>query len=70
VNYRVEVTHNAQAEADAAYRWLAERTAHAAAWFDGLEVAIESLAELPSRWPLARESEEVVEPVRQLLYER
>jgi plasmid stabilization system protein ParE len=68
VKYRVELTENARQEADAAYEWLAQRTVHAAAWFNGLADAIEGLAELPTRWSLARESAEFDEPVRQLLY--
>lgn len=68
MKYRVEVTASAQSDADAAYQWLAERTAHAAAWFNGLVDAVESLAEFPTRWPLARESGEFDEPIRQMLY--
>jgi plasmid stabilization system protein ParE len=68
VNYRVEITAGAKREADAAYEWLAERTSHAAAWFNGLVDAIEGLAEFPTRWGLARESKEFDEPIRQLLY--
>ena len=44
------------------------RTSRAAAWFNGLEEAIEGLADFPNRWGLARESAEFDEPVRQLLY--
>jgi plasmid stabilization system protein ParE len=62
------MSEDAQVQADAAYRWLGERTTNAAAWFNGLLDAIEGLAELPTRWPLARESAKFDEPVRQLLY--
>lgn len=68
MKYRVELTDSAKAEADAAYEWLAERTARAAGWFNGLVDAIESLGEMPTRCNLARESDEFEEPVRQLLY--
>jgi plasmid stabilization system protein ParE len=68
VKYRVELTETAQEDADAAYKWLAERTRHAVAWFNGLSDAIDGLCEFPTRWPLARESGEFEEPVRQLLY--
>ena len=68
MKYRVEITTSARSDADAAYQWLAERTLHAAAWFNGLVDAIEGLAELPTRWPLARESGEFDEPIRQMLY--
>jgi hypothetical protein len=47
---------------------LADRTVHAAGWFNGLVDAIEGLAVLSTRCPLARESGEFEEPVRQLLY--
>ncbi len=68
MKYTVRVTVSAQKDADAAYLWLAERTIHAVRWLDGLEKAIEDLSDLPTRWPLARESREFDEPVRQLLY--
>jgi plasmid stabilization system protein ParE len=68
VKYAGRVAASAQQDADAADASLAERTIHAAAWFNGLEEAIEELAEHPTRWPFARESREFDEPVRQLLY--
>jgi plasmid stabilization system protein ParE len=64
----VEVTTGAQRDAEAAFEWLAARTEHAGTWFNGLVDAIEGLAELPNRWPLARENEEFDEPIRQMLY--
>jgi toxin ParE1/3/4 len=68
VKYRVEVTSSAKRDVAAAYEWLAERTMHAAAWFNGLVEAVENLSTLPTRWPLARESGEFDEPIRQMLY--
>ena len=68
MKYRVLVAGSAQRNADEAYSWLAERTIHAGSWLDGLEEAIQGLEEFPLRWPLARESREFAEPVRQLLY--
>ena len=68
MTYRVELTGSAQADADAAYQWLAERGFRAADWFNGLVDAVESLSQLPTRCRLARESAEFDEPVRQLLY--
>ena len=68
MKYRVELTESARANVDEAHQWLAERTVHAAAWFNGLEAAIEGLSEFPNRCSLARESREFDEPVRQLLY--
>lgn len=70
MKYRVEITAGAQSDAEAAYEWLAARTARAVSWFNGLVDAVESLAEFPTRWPLARESEEFDEPIRQMLYGR
>lgn len=68
MKYRVEVTATARSDAEAAYLRLAERTVHADGWFNGLVDAVEGVAELPTRWPLARESGEFDEPIRQLLY--
>ena len=68
MKYTVRVASSAQEDVDAAFSWLAERTVHAAGWLNGLEKAIEGLAEFPMRWPLARESGDFEEPIRQLLY--
>jgi plasmid stabilization system protein ParE len=68
VKYRVRLTDSALVDADGAYQWLAARTIHADAWLNGLEEAVEGLAEMPTRWPLARENREFDEPVHQLLY--
>jgi plasmid stabilization system protein ParE len=53
---------------DAAYMWLAQRTANAPAWYNGLLDAILSLQDNPLRCPLAPENNEASEEVRQLLY--
>lgn len=68
MKYSVRVTASAQADIDAAYAWLARRTLHADSWLHKLEGAIEGLTAFPTRCPLARESREFDEPVRQLLY--
>ncbi len=68
MKYRVLLTPTAQADADAAYEWLAKRTDRAVDWFNGLADSIESLSQLPARCKLAMESAEFDEPVRQRLY--
>ena len=67
MKYRVEVTSYAQQNADSAYFWLTERTENAVKWLNRLEKAIEGLAVLPMRCPLAVESREFGEPIHQLL---
>jgi len=53
-----------------AYAWKKEQISEAQAnrWFNGLEDAINSLAEFPGWCPLAPESEELGIELRQLLY--
>lgn len=68
MKYTVEVTAFAQADIDLAYGWLAVRTVHADVWLNGLQTQIEALSAFPTRCPLAPESREFREPVRQMLY--
>jgi plasmid stabilization system protein ParE len=69
LRYRVEVTHNAEREAQEAFEWLRARTPqHAPLWLEGLIRAWESLSDFPHRCPRAREADDVREDVRQLLY--
>jgi len=69
MTYRVEVTDQAEAEAEEAYLWILERAPEAAArWWNGLEEAILSLEEMPARCPLAPENDELEEEIRELLY--
>jgi plasmid stabilization system protein ParE len=69
VKCRVEVTATARKEAEEAFRWLAARTStHAVPWFNGLVEAVESLAQFPKRWPLARENAVFGQEIRQMLY--
>jgi plasmid stabilization system protein ParE len=71
MNYHVEITAQAKAEADEAYRWLFERSStYAARWYYGLRDAIDSLKTHPNRCPLAPENEHFEEEIRQLLYGR
>ena len=70
VSYRVEVSDTADAEADETFFWLAGRSPDLAGrWYEGLLMAYQSLAQFPSRCPLAPENDsfETVE-VRQLLF--
>jgi ParE toxin of type II toxin-antitoxin system, parDE len=66
--YRVELTKNAEAEL---YLWVMERApTQGAAWFKGLERAILSLEQLPSRFRIAPESFDRDQPIRVLNYGR
>jgi plasmid stabilization system protein ParE len=68
--YRIEITAQAQADAEAAYAWMVEHIspAFAAAWYQELFEQIETLAQHPKRCPLAAESDRFAEDIRELLY--
>jgi plasmid stabilization system protein ParE len=67
--FRVEVSPTALADAELAYYGVREHLPDLAdPWFDGLQDAVLSLAEMPGRCPLAPESEDLGEVIRQLLY--
>jgi plasmid stabilization system protein ParE len=69
MTYPVEITPFAIADAEQAYLWLRERSPEtAAAWYNGLFDAIDSLEKMPYRCPLAPESEDLDIELRQLLY--
>ena len=69
MTFRVEVTDQAEAEAEEAYLWILERAPEAAVrWWNGLDAAILSLEEMPARCPLAPENDEFEEEIRELLY--
>jgi plasmid stabilization system protein ParE len=69
MTYPVEITPFAIADAELAYLWLRERSPEAAAaWYNGLFDAIDSLEKMPYRCPLSPESEELNIELRQLLY--
>lgn len=72
MNYRVIVTPTADAEAMEAFRWYAERSAAVAErWHAGLNRAIASLADNPSRFPVSEEDSEALGcETRLLLYGR
>lgn len=70
-SYRVLTLPRAEADARAAYRWLAAQSPAAARrWYRQLRQAIESLANHPGRCPLAPENEYFEEEIRHLLYGR
>jgi toxin ParE1/3/4 len=69
--YEVLIMPSAEAELEAAYRWLFERDPEAAgAWFNGALDAFLKLETLPERCPLAPESDAFDHEIRQLLYGR
>ena len=70
MTFRVEVTAEAERDADAILEWLLSQHAGDTGirWFIALEEAIASLAEFPDRCPLAPESSLFPFEVRHLLY--
>ncbi len=70
MKYAVEVTETAEAELDAAYRWLRDEysPAYAARWRVGLLEAAGTLEGFPERCPLAPEARTFRRKIRQLLY--
>ena|SRR5437763_598027 len=69
MTYRVIIQPIAVGEMRKAYRWIARHSPRTAArWYDGLEQAIETLAENPGRCPLAPEDEYFEEEIRELFH--
>ncbi len=68
--YRIEISARAQADADAAYAWMAETIspAFAESWYQGLFKQIETLAQHPLRCPLAAETDRFPEEIRELIH--
>jgi plasmid stabilization system protein ParE len=57
MEYRVELSDEAEAELDAAYLFLLQKSPDAALrWYLGAQTAIRSLSNLPHRCPLADEN--------------
>ena len=67
MTYQVTISDQAAEDLDAAFKWLQERTTHAAAWRDNMRESIASLAQFPARCPLAPENEDDDEEVRHLI---
>ncbi len=72
MNYRIEISSVAEAEADIAFLNLAQvvSSTKAVQWYEGLLQTIESLSQMPKRCPLARENQRFGQEIRQLLYGR
>ena len=69
MKYRVIIEPPARDNIDEAWLWIAERNPSAAIkWFNGLEVAIQTLESFPQRFPLAEESKAFDVEIRQLVY--
>lgn len=68
--FRVEVTAEAERDADAILEWLLSQHAGDTGirWFNALAQAVESLAKFPERCPLAAENPLFQFEVRQLFY--
>ena len=72
MNYRIEISSIAEAEADSAFLQLSQisSSVKASQWYAGLLEAIASLSQMPKRCPLARENNHFSQELRQLLYGR
>jgi plasmid stabilization system protein ParE len=70
MTFRVELTSEAEGDADTILEWLLSHHAGLTGmnWFKALEDAIDSLAEFPGRCALAPESRMFPREVRHLLY--
>ena len=70
MDFRVELSDQAQRDIAAIYDWLRSEQAGDAGerWFVALRAAIASLTSLPSRCPLAPENRDSPVEVRHLLY--
>jgi plasmid stabilization system protein ParE len=70
MTFRVEVTAEAQRDADAIYEWLVLQHAGETGlrWFSALEIAINSLRNFPERCSIAPDLHHLPFEVRQLLY--
>jgi plasmid stabilization system protein ParE len=72
MDFRVELSEQAQRDIAAIYEWLQSQQAGDAGqrWFLALRAAVASLTNLPSRCPLAPENRDSPFEVRYLLYGR
>jgi plasmid stabilization system protein ParE len=70
MTFRVEISVQAERDAEAILKWLLEERSGQTGidWFLGLDDAFASLAEFPERCPVAPESARFPFEVRQLLY--
>lgn len=71
MSFTVVVGRAAREEIADVVRWIAERSpAGGLKWLDGLERILDELSKLPTRCPLAPESDAVGADIRQQLYGR
>lgn len=72
MNYRIEISSIAEAEADSAFLLLSQISSpvKASQWYSGLLEEVTSLSQMPKRCPLARENEHFSQEIRQLIYGR
>ena len=69
MSYQVKILGRAMADADAIYLWIAKRSRQGAwRWHEALLSAAAILSEQPHQHPLAPESQELPEVVRELLF--
>ena len=69
MSYIVNIMPAAEVELEEAYDWLVAQTPqHGPLWYNGLLDAVLSLEVSPARCPLAPESKDSPEPIRQLIY--
>jgi plasmid stabilization system protein ParE len=69
MKYSVIVMPSAQDDLDKAYAWLVLRKPqHASTWYNGLLDCLYSLEESPARCPVAPESQDSPDEIRQMLY--
>jgi plasmid stabilization system protein ParE len=68
MNYQVEILPQALGDIELAYRWMADTISAQAAenWYDELMIAVQSLATFPNRCPIAPESADLGQSIRQL----
>ena len=60
MSFRVVMLRRATADLQATYDWASNRAPRAAnVWFERFKAALDTLAELPERCPLARENSKV-----------
>ncbi|MEQ9670836.1 type II toxin-antitoxin system RelE/ParE family toxin [Coleofasciculus sp. G2-EDA-02] len=67
--FQIKLTRYAKEEIESAYLWLKDyNSAYADQWFRDLMDTIATLQEKPRRCALARENDDFLEEIRQLLY--
>lgn len=71
MSYAINTTRQSEAEAEEAYRWIAQYSPEKAMlWYFDLQEAIESLSNFPARCPLAPENHTFKREIRHLIFGR